>query len=214
MSEQTVKPPKKIFYDPISVAKRTKQVVNLVAKHDKSAMLYHIIKNAPVKQTVIITQSKRTADELSRQLKSKEIKAEASHGNHRAQQCKAAAEAFNAGEINILITTDKILESLDLTNIQLMISYELPMEPKQYLTRLGFLKEIGESIAFVTPDEQNLLSAVEFAMKDAIPQEEVKDFVHSPVSSESNLQEYVKEKKKKPRHRKTKQKKESKKKEA
>ncbi|MBU0631768.1 ATP-dependent helicase [bacterium] len=208
--------PQKIFYDPISVAKRTKQVANLVSKHDKSAMLYHIIKNTPTKQSVIITKNKRTADELSRFLKTKEIKAQAVHGNHRAEQCQITAKEFNEGKINILITTDMILTSLDLSNIQQMVSYDLPNEPKLYLTRLGYLKEIGESIAFVTPDEQSLLSAVEFTMKQSIAQEEVKDFVHSPVSSENNLREFMKEKdkKKKPRHRKIKRKKESKEKEA
>ena len=211
MPEQTEnKTTKKIYNDPISVAKRTKQTVHFVGEHDKPAFLEHILKNNSSKPCVIITKSKRSADELSKYLDSKEIKALAIHGNHRAEQIENAAKSYNAGELNILITTDMILQSLDLSNIELIVSYNLPSDPKHYLSRLGYLKEVGESIAMVSPEDDKLLDAIEFTMKMEIEQVELESFIPTPHSHADKMQKSAKDKKKKPRHSKKRAKKESK----
>jgi ATP-dependent RNA helicase RhlE len=100
-----------------------------------------------------------------------------------------------------------ILQTLNLTNIQQLINYDLPSDQKHYFSRVILLNEVGEALLFVSPDEQNYLDAIEFVLKQEIPQEEVKGFVPSPLSSTNNK---PKEKKTKPRHRKIKVKKETK----
>lgn len=197
---------KKIYYDPISVAKRTKQVAYFVQEHDKAAILEQIIKSSDTKQSVVIVKSKKIADELGIYLNNLNIKAIAIHGNHRHEQHEEAVKVFNSKEINYFITTDKILESLELTSIEQIISYHLPLEPKQYLTRIGFLKEIGNAITLISPEEQTLLDGVEFAMKMDIPEEELEGFIPSPAPIENKTTNV---KKKKPRHTKKKQKKEN-----
>ena len=211
MPELTDTPTKKIYYDPISVAKRTKQIVYFVGQHDKPGMLEEILKNIGIKQTIIITKSKRSADELSDYLKSKEMKATAIHGNHRAQLLEDATKDFNEEKLNILVTTDMILQSLELTNIQLIINYDLPNEPHNYLTRIGYLKEIGESIALVSPEDDKLLVSIELVMKAEIDEGEVEGFTPTSHSDASKLQKSGKDKRKKPRHRKIKTKKTNKK---
>src|SRR5660398_1078 len=49
-----------------------------------------------------------------------------------------------------------------------------------------------EFLPLVSPDEQNLLDRIEFAMKLEILQEEVKDFVISPASNATRASEYAK----------------------
>lgn len=201
MSEQNDKPTKKIYYDNRSVAKRTEQLIHLVEQHDKAAMLEHIINKNDNLQTVIITKSKRRADELGTYLKNQNINAITIHGNHRTEQYETAAAAFNAGEIKILITTDMILGSLNLTNIQLLISYDLPSQSENYFIRLSYLKELGKSIALVSPDEQGILDTIEFVLKIEIPEEDVENFTPTLSASVSKTLKSIKDKKKKPRHR-------------
>lgn len=207
MPKEIEKIPTKIYYDPHSVTRRTKQSAYEVEQHDKTAMLTQILKNSSKEQTVIITKSKRKADEISAYLSTQNIDSTAIHGNHRADQLEAAAKAFNEGKLNTLITTDMILQTLNLTNIQQLINYDLPSDQKHYFSRVILLNEVGEALLFVSPDEQNYLDAIEFVLKQEIPQEEVKGFVPSPLSSTNNK---PKEKKTKPRHRKIKVKKETK----
>ncbi|MDO8454648.1 MAG: DEAD/DEAH box helicase [Sulfurimonas sp.] len=214
MSQPTYKSIKKKYYDIISVAIRTKQVVHLVSQHDKIAMFDKIIKNNADKQIVVITKSKRKADELSSHLAAQNVNAKAIHGNHRTSEQEAAAEAFNKSEIDVLISTDTILQTLNLTNVAMILSYDIPSQLENYFVRVGHLKEVGASIAFVSPEDQGQLSSIELLMKQEIPQEEVEDFIATRPPRLDKSARSDKEKKKKPRHRKEKVKRVGKQKEA
>ncbi|OIP54394.1 MAG: helicase [Helicobacteraceae bacterium CG2_30_36_10] len=209
----TIKPVAKRYYDYVSVGKRTKQVAYFVEQHDKTAMFEQLIKNSDKKQIVVMVKSKRNADALSKYLKEKDISATVIHGNHRVEQIEEAGKAFNAGEINILITTDMILKSLNLTNIQQILSYDLPLKAEEYFVRLSYVDEIGESISFVTLDEEKVLETIEFMMKLEMPQEELEGFTPTPAPQGKRLGQRFKDQKKKPRHSKKRVKKESKKEE-
>ena len=196
MREQTDKKKTKKYYDHISVASRTKQLAHFVLPHDKPAMLEQIIKNTSEKNIVIITKSKRSADELSSYLKTKNITSISIHGNHRVEQQVNAANAFNAGEINIIITTDMILKALELNTIDKIISYDLPIEQDSYYARVLYVDEIGESISLVSPDDEKLLVSLEFRMRAEMQEEDVKDF----MPSTQDAPKAEKKKRKKPRH--------------
>lgn len=206
MPEQTEKPIEKKYYDHISIAKRTKQIVHFVQEHDKTAMLEQIIKNTPEQQTVVVTKSKRIADEISLYLNSKDIKATAIHGNSRTAKYEETATAFNSKEINIVITTDMILKSLNLNNIARIISFDLPNDEKHYYSRIAYVDEVGESISLVSPQEDKLFSTIEFLMKVEMQEEDVKDFLPTAYSDHDKVKS-TKDKKKKPRHTKKKVKK-------
>jgi len=196
MVEQTDKKKTKKYYDHISVAARTKQISHFVLPHDKHIMLEQIIKNTSEKKIVIVTKNKRSADELNSYLKSKDITAIAIHGNHRLEQQEDAAKAFNAGELDILITTDMILKTLELNPIDKIISYDLPIDPHDYYARVLYVDERGESISLISPDDEKLLVNIEFLMKVEMKEEEVKGF----VPSTQDAPKPVRDKKKKPRH--------------
>lgn len=204
MSEQIKKPSKKKYFDNVSVGKRTKQVVHLVDQHDKAAMLEQLMKNTSNMQTVVITKSKRNADALHSYLKTKNINALAVHGNHRTEQLEEATKAFNASELNIIITTDMILKALELKNIQLIVSYDLPIEYEEYYVRLAYVDEVGESILLVNPEEESTLQIIEMKMKMEISQAEVEGFIATELDLKNALRK--KDKKKKPRHTKQKKK--------
>ena len=194
----------KKYFDYMSVAKRTKQVAFIVEQHDKTAMFEQFIKNSDKKQIVVLMTTKRKADEVSKYLKTKDIPATAVHGNHRTEQIEAAAKAFNASEINIIITTDMILKTLNLTNIELIVNYELPLDVQEYFVRLNYVDEIGESISFVSTDEKNILEAIEFMMKQDMLKENVKDFSPTPAPQGVIPGQLSRNKNKKPRHKKKK----------
>jgi len=196
MSDQ---PTKKIYNDPISVAKRTKQKIHPVAKHDKAQMLLQIL-GTGLQRTVIVVRTKRDAEALNTLLKSKDIKSAAVHANKRAVENDAAAKTFREGGLDILITTDMILQSLELSDIAYVISHDLPSEPKHYLSRLGCLGEIGEAIALVTPEEERDRLDIERIMRQEIREEELEGFTPSMRDEIAPTQK--KNRSKKPRHRK------------
>jgi len=197
MSEETSKPEKK-YYDYISVGNRTKQVVYFVEQHDKLVHFELFLEENSTPKAIVIVKNKKTADELGAYLKSKTINNIVIHGNHRASQHQDAQNTFNTNEINFLITTNKIYETLELTDVKTVINYDLPFDSTSYFKTLRAVDELGESISFVNIDDEKMLDTIEFMMKYEIPKEELEAFTHTPLPKTD------KSKKKKPRHKKKK----------
>ena len=199
MTEETQIPVKK-YYDYISVGNRTKQVVYFVEQHDKIKHFELFLKEFSASKTIVLTKSKKAADAVGGFLNTTDIKASVIHGNHRASQISDAAVAFNSDEIDILVTTNKIYESLELSNIKRILNYDLPQEPEHYFKSLRAVDEIGEAILFVNIEDEKMLETLEFMMKYEIPQEELEAFTHTALPKTDK-----KDKSKKPRHKKVQQ---------
>ena len=206
MPEQTEQPTQKIYYDPISVAQRTKQKFHLVANSDKAALLAHILNNSTDVHAVVITKTKREADTVSAYLNKLDVKTASVHGSKRAEENETSTKAFEDGELAVLITTDMILRSLELSNISHLISYDLPSEPEHYLNRVDCLNERGEAIAFVSEEQEVELLDIERVMRQEIPEEEIEGFVATSESQANTTPQHTKDRTKKPRHRKQKRK--------
>ena len=206
MSEQKDTPKEEIYYDQRSVALRTTQSVCFVKEHDKSSMLGLLLNDYKNMQVVIVVKSKKKADVLSKFLISKEFNTTAVHGNHRQEQQQEAASKFNAGSLHIIITTDMILKTLALENIKLVLSYDLPDMPQDYYNRLAFMKELGVAMALVSPEDEPLLSDIEYNMKKEIEEKVIEGFVATTTPTQTTKMK--KDRTKKPRHRKNKVKKE------
>ena len=206
MSEQTQEPTEKIYYDPISIAQRTKQKLYLVNNSDKAAMLVHVLKSKEDVHAVVITKTKRAADALSDYLTKQEITAIAVHGSKRVQENEVAAKAFDAGTLTVLITTDMILQSLELINVSHMISYDLPTQAEHYLSRMACLHERGEGIAFVSEEQETELLDIERVMRHQIDEEILEGFMPTEDAETIDASKPSKDQKKKPRHRKQKRK--------
>jgi superfamily II DNA/RNA helicase len=190
----------KKYYDNISVANRTKQTAYFVQQHDKNKIFTKILKSLSNKQLLVLVKSKKTADVLMDFLNKKELHSLAIHGNHRASQIQEAEIKFNSKEIKILITTDRILEKLTLEDIQALVNYDLPLEASEYFKRLILVDEIGESISFIDPEDEAVLTKIEFMMKTEMSEVEIENFQHTQSPSKIK-----KDKTKKPRHKKVEQ---------
>jgi ATP-dependent RNA helicase RhlE len=200
MSEQTDTPKEKIYYDQRSVALRTTQSVYFVEEHDKRAMLELLLNDYKEMQVVIVVKSKKKADALSEFLNLKEFNVMAVHGNHRESQQKESATKFNEGTLSVIITTGMILKTLELKNMKLVLSHDLPDDAQEYYNRLAIMKEQGVAMSLVSPEDESLLSDIEFNMKAEIEEKKVEGFVETDAPTSKGK----KERKKKPRHRKNK----------
>ena len=160
-------------------------------------MLSQILENQSLKNAIIITKSKRKADELALLLTDKKLHVKAIHGNHRQEHKDTIIEEFTNSRLDIIITTDMILQSLNLEKVTTIISYDLPQEKKHYEKRLKLVDEIGESILLVNSEDEPLLVAMELAMKMELDDSEVENF--SATKKPETTQ--AKKIKKKPRHK-------------
>jgi len=209
MSEELEETTEKLYYDALSVARRTSQKIHFVKEHDKNALVSHLITSNTYTNVIVVTKTKRQADALSVYLQKNEIKALSIHSNKSAEEIVKAVESFNENETTVLVMTDMTLQAQTFPVINQMISYSMPTEPSYYYERLTALEEKGEGINLVSEEEHSLMDVIQWAMKVEILEEEPKGFTatEAPVVTEK----LKKDKTKKPRHKKGKSKKETKK---
>lgn len=107
----------------------------------------------PVGQlTVIFVETKRRADEIEVSLWESGLRVCAIHGDRDQTQREIALNAFKSGENPILVATDVAARGLDISNVGLVINYDMPKQMDDYVHRIGRTGRAGKrgvAIGFV-----------------------------------------------------------------
>jgi ATP-dependent RNA helicase RhlE len=73
-------------------------------------------------------------------------------------------EAFKQGEISLLIATDVSARGIDIPNVDLVVNYDLPTPPENYVHRVGRTgrgRHKGRAVSICSEEEQETLAAIE-----------------------------------------------------
>ena len=152
------------------------QKVYQVAQSDKQTLLTQLLKDADAKQVIIFTKTKLTASRLSRSLVKEGIAADAIHGDKSQLERIKALDAFKAGTVTALVATDVAARGLDISELPMVINYEIPSAPEDYVHRIGRTGRagaLGVAISFVSEDEEKYLLEIEKLIKRQIPKETI-----------------------------------------
>lgn len=151
----------------------TQQVYQL-AQSDKQAFLTQLLLKDDAKQVIVFTKTKITASRLSRALQKEGIAADAIHGDKSQKERIEALDAFKAGKITVLVATDVAARGLDISDLPMVINYEIPSAPEDYVHRIGRTGRAGASgiaISFVSEDEEEYLANIEKLIKKTLVKE-------------------------------------------
>ena len=154
-----------------ATADRVEQHAYRVAKDHKRHLLAHLIQAQGWPQVLVFTRTKHGANRLTQQLERAGIKAAAIHGNKsQAARTRALAD-FKAGRIVALVATEVAARGLDIKELPVVVNYELPNVPEDYVHRIGRTARAGMegcAVSLVSPDEALLLRDIERLLRRAI----------------------------------------------
>jgi len=145
-----------------------------VDQRSKEALLSHLLKQDTDKQVIVFTKTKLTANRLSRALVRDGIAADAIHGDKSQKERIAALDAFKEGSVKALVATDVAARGLDISDLPMVINYEIPSAPEDYVHRIGRTGRAGASgiaISLVSEDEEKYFAEIEKLIKKTIPRE-------------------------------------------
>ena len=159
-----------------ATADNVKQSVILVEQDDKFQMLAEVIRSTGVKQVLIFTRTKLTAARVAKMLERAGIPSDAIHGDKTQQERIKALDAFKEGKMTALVATDVAARGLDIDQLPLVVNYELPPNPEDYVHRIGRTGRAGasgEAISLVDSKEERLLKDIEKLLKRELPRQQV-----------------------------------------
>ena len=142
-----------------------------VGAASKQAFLVQLLKEAQTNQVIVFTKTKLTASRLARALQKENISADAIHGDKSQKERIEALDAFKAGKVMALVATDVAARGLDITDLPMVINYEIPSAPEDYVHRIGRTGRAGASgiaISLICEDEEKYFAEIEKLMKKSI----------------------------------------------
>ena len=127
----------------IEVAKRNtaaetvSQCAYRVPAEAKRALLEHLVRSRNLTQVLCFMRTKHGASRLARQLEKDGLITDAIHGDKSQQTRMEALAAFKEGKLQVLVATDVAARGLDIDDIPLVVNFELPYVPEDYIHRIG-----------------------------------------------------------------------------
>ncbi|MEO8331956.1 MAG: helicase-related protein, partial [Gallionella sp.] len=157
-----------------ATAENVTQKVYLVAQEDKHVLLAQLLRGSDASQVLVFTKTKIAAGRLARQLQKDGVAADAIHGDKSQLERIQALDAFKQGKVTVLIGTDVAARGLDIDQLPMVINYEMPHAPEDYVHRIGRTGRAGASgkaISLVSPEEEKYLKEIEKLIKREIEKE-------------------------------------------
>lgn len=175
MDEEVEVLTKKLLKDPVKVQVEAPnftpdlidQKAYRVEPEDKGPFLRTLINSGDWKQILIFTSSIRTADNVVGKLVKNGIEAVAFHGDKSQGARTEALARFKSGKTRVLVATDLAARGIDIQFLPLVINYELPRSPKDYIHRIGRTGRAGaegEAISLITPEEMHHFKVIQKKM--------------------------------------------------
>ena len=166
----------------------------------KIPIIQHLYSQPVEGKTIIFASSKIKCKEVAYLLKQKKFRVAAMHSDLEQEVRDRVMLDFKNNKIDILVATDIVARGIDIDHIELVINYDVPRDPEDYIHRIGRTARAnaqGRAITFVSLDDQERFSRIEHFLayevrKQPMPEQlgEAPEYNPSPRHSRAKSQRY------------------------
>ncbi|EDR26857.1 ATP-dependent rRNA helicase RRP3, putative [Entamoeba dispar SAW760] len=155
----------------------------------RDGYLLSILKETEGKSIIIFTMKCSGCTKLVMMLRQLGYAAIPLHGKMSQQKRLIALEKFKSGKRGILVATDVASRGLDIPNVDIVINYDCPLEPKDYIHRVGRTARAGKSgyaITLVTQYSIELYQRIETMIEKKLNEYKVNEKEAIAYSQKAN----------------------------
>ena len=183
--EQVTALTQELLNNPIEIQLQSSEASTLVQrvftvnKGEKTAVLAHLIIQHSWRQALIFVNAKNSCNHLAEKLAKRGISAEVFHGDKGQGARSSVLDGFKNGEIEVLIATDIAARGLDIEKLPVVINFDLPRSPADYMHRIGRsgrAGEVGLAISLIDHEDYHHFSVIEKKHKIWLDREQVEGF--------------------------------------
>ncbi|GGB86885.1 DEAD/DEAH box helicase [Dyadobacter sediminis] len=172
MSKPIMSITKRFLNDPILIKvvrneltnQNIEQVYFEVKPQAKVEVMTRLIDMYHLKSLLVFCNTKRKVDEIVEDLQLRGYASEGIHGDLRQQQRSNVMSKFKAGVTTILVATDVAARGIDVSGLDGVINYDIPLDEEYYVHRIGRTGRAGMSgkaFSLVARDEKYRLKSIE-----------------------------------------------------
>ncbi len=171
--------PAEVRVGAIGPRERIREAFYSVADDRKDDLLLALIREHPAEQTLVFARTRRKTARLVQALQRAKLAALELHGGLTQPERLAALDAFRSKRGALLVATDVAARGLDIPELALVVNYDVPNTPEDYVHRsgrTGRLERAGTALTLVAPRDLTLVAAIEMFLHRSFPLERREGF--------------------------------------
>jgi superfamily II DNA/RNA helicase len=159
----------------ISISKPSEGILQqayLVYDTQKIKLLTHILKEGNYGSVIIFASTKESVKKLDNELHRLGMKTKAFHSDLDQKEREEIMREFKGKTLQILIGTDILSRGIDVEGISLVVNFNTPHDPEDYVHRIGRTaraETTGTAITFINDKDQRKFAAIEELIEKEIP---------------------------------------------
>ena len=140
------------------------QVVYIITNDEKFTLLYNLITKFHLERVMVFANRRDETQTLKDRLAAHSISCGLLSGDVSQEQRVKTLEGFREGKFVALVATDVAARGLHIEGVSHVVNYTLPMDPQDYVHRIGRTGRAGAtgtSVSFATETEAYEIPAIE-----------------------------------------------------
>ena len=165
-------------------AEKIDQSIYVCRDGDKTPIVKHIFSDTPPERVILFASSKQRVKELNIILRRKGFNCAAMHSDLDQRERDEVMLAFKQRKVDMLIATDIVSRGIDIDDIQMVINYDCPRDPEDYVHRIGRTARAGrEGRAITLVGEKDLfpLRKIERLLEEKLPRNPLPEGCKAPA---------------------------------
>ena len=177
---------KNILHNPVEVSvaiskpnEAIDQSAYVCYEAQKIGIIQHLFAQPIEGKTIVFASSKIKCKEVAYLLKKKKFRVAAMHSDLAQEERDKVMLDFKNNKLDILVATDIVARGIDIDQIGLVINYDVPRDPEDYIHRIGRTARAnadGRAMTFVAEDDQVRFQRIARFLgyevrKEAVPEE-------------------------------------------
>ena len=190
MPPEIAKMAREVMHDPVEIkiavskpAEKIDQSIYICRDNDKTPILKHIFSEGKPERVIVFISSKQRVKELNVILKRRGFNCAAMHSDLEQSERDEVMLAFKQRKIDILIATDIVSRGIDIDDIQMVINYDAPRDPEDYVHRIGRTARAGRAgraITLIGEKDRLSLNKIERLLETKIPRNPLPEGCKAP----------------------------------
>ena len=171
MPDGVMKLARTLMHNPVTIsialskpAEGVTQRAYVVYEEQKLPLVTELLKDRKGQRIVVFCSSKASVSSLYTKLHRKNLSVGQMSSDVEQDQREETMLAFRNRKIDILVATDVISRGIDVDGIDLVVNYDVPRDPEDYVHRVGRTARAerkGEAFTLVSPMDQHRFRRIE-----------------------------------------------------
>jgi len=145
----------------------------------RTQLLRHLVQTEKWSRVLVFMATKHAAEIVADKLRKADIEAEPFHGELSQGKRNQVLQDFKGKLLQVVVATDMAARGIDITQLPVVVNYDLPRSSVDYTHRIGRTGRAGESgvaISFVSAGTQAHFRLIEKRQRLSVPREQVAGF--------------------------------------